>query len=287
VTQAECVHAGGNVLGESPIWSVRAAALFWVDSRGPAIYRLTPATGKIDTWKLPDPIGSIVLRAKGGLVAATRHGFNFVDLATGALTAIVDPESHLPNNRFNDGRCDHRGRYWSGTMSDVERAAVGTQYRLNPDLTVRAFKTGLVIPNATCWSPDGRTMYFGDTTKQTIWAYDYDLDTGTPNNERVFVKAEGRPDGATVDADGCVWSAEYGNSRVVRYTPQGKIDRTVSVPATSITSCAFGGSKLDTLYITTATQRLTPDDIKKQPLAGGLFAAQVGVTGVPEPEFGG
>jgi sugar lactone lactonase YvrE len=290
MSQVDCVHAGANVLGESPVWSVREQALYWVDSRGPAIHKLDAASGKVRSWKLPETVGSIVLRKAGGLVAATKSGFHFFSTETGVLTKIADPESHLADNRFNDGRCDRRGRYWSGTMSDAHRHPVGTLYCLLPDLTVRAFKTGIIVPNSLCWSPDDRTMYFADTYKTTIWAYDYDLDRGEMSNERVFVDASGRagrPDGSTVDAEGYLWNAEYGGARVVRYTPQGQIDRTVELPVTAVTSCAFGGPLLDTLYITTATQRLTPEQLAAQPLAGGLFAAKVGVSGLPEPAFAG
>jgi L-arabinonolactonase len=288
--QVDCVHAGANVLGESPIWSVREQVLYWVDSRGPVIFRLDPSSGKVRNWKLPEAVGSIVLRETGGLVAATKSGFHFFSTDTGVLKQIADPESHLPENRFNDGRCDRRGRYWSGTMSDARREPAGTLYCLSPDLSVRAFKGGIIVPNSLCWSPDDRTMYFADTYKTTIWAYDYNLERGEMSNERVFVDTTGRPgrpDGSTVDTEGCLWSAEYGGSRVVRYTPDGRIDRTVELPATAVTSCSFGGPQLDTLYITTAAQRLTPEQLAAQPLAGGLFAVKVGVSGLPEPAFAG
>jgi sugar lactone lactonase YvrE len=290
MSQVDCVHAGANVLGESPVWSVQEQALYWVDSRGPTIFRLDGSSGKVRSWKLPEVIGSIVVRKAGGLVAATKSGFHFFSTETGAVQQIADPEKHLPDNRFNDGRCDRRGRYWSGTMSDARRDPAGTLYCLSPDLTVRGFKSGIIVPNSLCWSPDDRTMYFADTYKATIWAYDFDLERGEMSHERVFVDTSagpGRPDGATVDADGCLWSAEYGGSRVVRYTPQGKIDRTIALPATSVTSCSFGGAHLDMLYITTATQRLTAEQLKEQPLAGGLFAVRPGVSGVPEPAFAG
>src|SRR5581483_2923607 len=166
--QVDCVHAGQNILGESPIWSVREEALYWIDGRAPSICRLDSA-GKVRTWSMPESVGSIVLRASGGLVAATKSGFHFFDPETGSAKPIADPESHLPDNRFNDGRCDRRGRYWSGTMSDVKREPVGTLYCLRPDLTVRAFKSGLIVPNSLCWSPDDRTMYFADTYRATIW----------------------------------------------------------------------------------------------------------------------
>lgn len=288
--QVECVHQGGNVLGESPVWSVGEAALYWVDTRGPAIHRLDPSSGQVKTWTLPDYVGSIGLRARGGLVAATQRGFHFFDPASGALEAIADPELHLPDNRFNDGRCDRRGRFWSGTMSDLRRDPTGSLYCLEPDLKVRAVRSGVIVPNSLSWSPDDRVMYFADTYRHTIWAYDFDLERGAIANERVFVDAKdraGRPDGSTIDAAGCLWNAEYAGGRLCRYAPDGRLDRTIELPVTQPTSCTFGGARLDTLYITTARQRLTPEQLAAQPLAGSIFAVNVGVSGLPEPAFAG
>jgi len=290
MARVDCVHEGGHSLGESPVWSVQDEALYWVNIHGPTIHRLKPGTGELETWTLPDAVGSIGLRAKGGLVAATKHGFHFFDTMTGKLTHIADPERHLIDNRFNDGRCDRRGRFWSGTMNDSAREPTGSLYCLEPNLSVRTIRSGIIVPNSLAWSPDDKVMYFADTHRNTIWAYDFDIDTGAITNERVFGDSKeriARPDGSTVDADGCLWNAEYGGGRVVRYTPQGKIDRTIELPVTQTTCCVFGGPRLETLYVTSARQRLTAEQLAAQPLAGALFAVEPGVSGLPEPGFAG
>ncbi|MBM3567974.1 MAG: SMP-30/gluconolactonase/LRE family protein [Alphaproteobacteria bacterium] len=284
----EAIHRGDS-LGEGPMWHSGESALYWVDINAPSLNRIGP-DGQVRRLTLPEQIGSFVFRAKGGMVAAMRSGFHALDPVTGALAKLIDPEADKPGNRFNDGKCDRRGRYWCGTMGDPVRTPDGTLWRLDADLRCSAHWTGILVPNSLAFSPDGKTMYFTDTPGQLIWAHDYDQDEGRPSNRRVFVDLRGqpgRPDGSTVDADGCLWNAEYGGSRLVRYTPQGRVDRTVAFPCTNITACAFGGPKLDVLYVTTASQRLTPEQIAAQPLAGALFALRPGVSGLVEPVFAG
>jgi sugar lactone lactonase YvrE len=286
--QVEVAVRGADQLGECPIWDERAAMLWWVDARWPAVKRLDPATGAVMMLVLPEIVGSIALREAGGMLAATKSGIHFLDPASGALEARVDPETHLPDNRFNDGRCDRAGRFWAGTMSHVNRDPVGSLYRFDADFKCTRLRNAIIIPNSLAFSPDGRTMYFADTNRHTIWAYDYDPASGAATRERVFVDTgKGRPDGSCVDAEGCLWNADYGASRVVRYTPAGKVDRTYALPVTNVTCCCFGGQDLGTLYITTATQRLSPEELAKQPLAGSLFALRPGVQGLAESRFAG
>lgn len=288
--QLDCVHEGKQLLGESPIWSVRDDALYWVDIQAPAIHRLYPASGEARTWTLPEPVGSIALRTQGGLLAAMKSGFHFFDPATGGLRPISDPERHLPENRFNDGRCDRAGRFWAGTMSETSRDPVGSLYCLEPNLTVRLVKSGISVPNSLAWSPDDRVMYFADSSRRAIWAYDFDIAAGEIANQRVFVDGRnhpGVPDGSTVDADGCLWNAEHGGGRVCRYTPAGRLDRTIELPVTQPTCCMFGGPRLETLFITTARESLSAEELSAQPLAGAVFAIDVGVSGLPEPAFTG
>ena len=286
--QVEVAAPGGDRLGECPLWDERESMLWWVDSRWPAVKRLDPSSGAVMMLVLPEVVGSIALREKGGLLAATQSGLHFLDTSSGALAAAANPEAQLPENRFNDGRCDRAGRFWAGTMCDVRRDPVGSLYRFEPDLTCTKLRNAIIIPNSLAFSPDDRTMYFADTNRHTIWAYDYDLASGAAANERVFADTgAGRPDGSCVDADGCLWNAEYGAWRLVRYTPQGKVERVIEVPVANPTCCAFGGDDLGTLYVTTATQRLTPEDLAKQPLAGSLLALRPGVRGLPEGRFAG
>lgn len=286
--QVEVAVRGADQLGECPLWDERDAMLWWVDARFPAVKRLDPATGAVMMLVLPEIVGSIALRESTGLLAATKSGLHVLDPASGRLEPKVDPETHFPDNRFNDGRCDRAGRFWAGTMSHVNRDPTGSLYRFDADFRSTKLRNAIIVPNSLAFSPDGRTMYFADTNRHTIWCYDYDAATGAATRERVFVDAgKGRPDGSCVDAEGCLWNADYGASRVVRYTPAGKVDRTFELPATNVTCCCFGGEDLGTLYITTATQRLSPGELAKQPLAGSLFALRPGVRGLPESRFAG
>lgn len=284
----EVVVRGRDRLGECPLWDEREQALWWVDGRAPCLRRLDPGSGEVRTFPLPRTVGSIALRERGGLLVALQDGLHYFDPASGVLTPAVDPEHDLPENRFNDGRCDRAGRFWAGTMCDVRRAPTGALYCFEPDLRWRRLRDGITIPNSLAWSPEGRTMYFADTHAMVIWTWDYDPATGTASGERVFAEAApGRPDGACVDSEGGLWSAQYGAGRLLRYTPAGAIDRVVDLPFANPTCCCFGGAGFDTLFITSATQRLGLEDLERQPLAGSVVAIRPGVTGLPESRFGG
>ncbi len=284
----ELIAESGDELGECPLWDEREGALYWVDSRAPAVKRVSLDSGQIHVLSLSETVGSIAFREQGGMLSATRSGIHFLDPANGDLERIAAPEGHLPDNRFNDGRCDRQGRFWAGTMCDSRRDPVGTLYRLDPDLACTPLRNAIIIPNGLAWSPDGRSMYFADTNRHTIWAWDYDPASGAATQERVFADTgAGRPDGSCVDADGCLWNAEYGAGRLVRYTPGGKVDRVVALPVTNPTCCCFGGTNLDELFITSARQRLSSSELAQQPLAGSVLAVRPGVRGLPESRFGG
>jgi sugar lactone lactonase YvrE len=284
----ELIARSADQLGECPLWDDREGRLYWVDGRAPALKRVLIATGAVEVVPLAELVGSIALRSRGGMLAATKSGIHFLDAESGKLTPAARPEAHLPDNRFNDGRCDRAGRFWAGTMSDVRRDPVGTLYRLDPDLSCTPLRNAIIIPNSLAWSPDGRTMYFADTNRHTIWAWDYDPATGAATRERVFADTgAGRPDGSCVDADGCLWNAEYGAARIVRYTPHGRIDRTIELPVDNPTCCCFGGAQLDELFITSAKQRISDKELARQPLAGSVFAVRPGVRGLPESRFAG
>lgn len=287
---ATCVLPAENHLGESPIWCEWRQRLFWVDTRAPLIWWFDPASGGHGTVPLPEMVGSIAFVAgEDRLLAALETAFWLVDLDTGALDRLASPGDVPAGHRFNDGRVDRAGRFWCGTMNTGDRSPTGSLYRLDPDGRVERFFNGIVVPNSTAWSPDGRRMYFADTYRYQIQVFDFDLEAGRLGPDRVLVDLTGRPgrpDGSTVDAEGCLWNAEYNGGRVVRYRPDGTVDRVVSLPVRNATCCAFGGPALDTLYITTAWQRLTPEERAEQPLAGGLFAVKPGVVGLPEQRFG-
>ncbi|MBO6784021.1 MAG: SMP-30/gluconolactonase/LRE family protein [Alphaproteobacteria bacterium] len=290
----------GAILGESPVWSPDEQVLYWLDIKAPALHRYDPATDRDRAWPLPQETGSIALRQGGGLVAAARDGFALVDMDSGRLEWIANPEPDLPENRLNDGRTDRQGRFWAGSMHDpegppqtyFEREPVGAFYRLDLDRSVHRMIGGVLVSNGLCWSPDGTTMYAADSPTRTIRAWDYDTATGDIANERVFATlpddpGRGTPDGAIVDAEGGLWTAEFRGGRVTRFTPDGEEDRSVMLPVSRPTCPMFGGPDLKTLYVTSAKIMLTPEELATEPLAGALFALDVGAAGLPEAAFPG
>ncbi|MBI5851278.1 MAG: SMP-30/gluconolactonase/LRE family protein [Planctomycetes bacterium] len=290
MSETRCVWKAEAKLGEGPVWHAGERALYFVDIERPAILRFAIEDGRTDEYLMPEKIGCIAFRERGGLVAGCKSGFAFVDLERRETTPIADPEADLPGNRFNDGKCDARGRFWAGTMDAACRQPTGVLYRLDPDRTVHRMDDGYVITNGPAWSPDGRTLYHNDTMQRTVFAFDCDPSTGSIDNKRVFVRipdADGYPDGMSVDSDGGLWLAHWGGSRVTRFTPKGRVDRVVRLPASQVTSCTFGGSELRTLYITTARIGLDAATLLDEPLAGGLFAVDVDIPGLPAHRFGG
>jgi L-arabinonolactonase len=286
----ELLVKGADKLGECPIWDERAQALYWVDIDGPLLQRHDPASRRSEHWSLPSAVGSIALRRAGGLLLALKGGIFRVPAAGAAPELFAALEQDKPGNRLNDGRCDAAGRFWVGSMSEHSRAPVGSLYCVEPNGRFLRHSNELVVPNSLAWSPDGRVMYFADTHRHTIWAFDYDPARGEARNRRVFRDTSshpGQPDGSAIDAEGCLWNCEYGGWRVVRYRPDGEIDRTIALPAANPTCCCFGGADFRTLYITTATERLTQEELAKQPHAGSVFAVATEVAGLPEHRFGG
>lgn len=289
--EVACVLDAGAVLGEGPLWCPRDEALYWVDIKQPAVHRFDPATGKVRTWEMPDEVGSMALRERGGAIVALRAAFGFLAMESGAVRVVHDLELDVPEIRLNDGKCDRQGRFWAGSYHEVDAPRpIGALYRFDPDGRCHKMEDGLACANGLGWSPDDRTMYLTDTIPREIYAYDFDPASGAIRNRRLFAAVppeEGSPDGLTVDAEGFVWSAMWGGWRVTRFAPDGRVDRVVRLPVEQPTSCAFGGKGLDILYVTSALQHLTADARARQPLAGGLFAIDVGVKGLPEPRFAG
>jgi sugar lactone lactonase YvrE len=286
-----CVADVKCTLGEGPFWDERARCLYWVDIKAPAIWRLDPVTGATRSWPMAEPIGAISLRETGGFVAAMKSGFAFVDLEREAVEIIARPEADQPDNRFNDGACDAKGRFWAGTMDDLEKSPTGHLYRLDPTGTVARFEAGFVVTNGIRWSIDNRRLYFVDSANRTIWVYDFDLATGTPGARRLFARldeAEGYPDGLCVDAEDHVWSAHWGGGRITRYRPDGTRERQIPIPAPNVTSCCFGNEALDTLFVTTARIGSSEAALTRAPQAGGVFAITgLGARGVPSARFAG
>jgi L-arabinonolactonase len=286
--QPRVVIASRNQIGESPLWSAAENALYWVDVEGRLIQRWTMRDQSVQRWQMAEPVGCIGLRKRGGPVGASRTGFFFLDVASGTSTPIADPEADQPDNRFNDGKVDRRGRFWAGTRNFRDHSKnTGALYRLDPDLSVHRMEEGLGCPNGMAWSPDDRLMYLCDTWARKIFVYDFAVEEGVPHHRRLFAElqeAEGFPDGLTVDTEGFVWNAHYNGWRVTRYAPDGRIERVLRMPVQHVTSLTFGGPECATLYITTAALRLSEEERKHQPLAGHVFALEAG-RGIPEPQF--
>ncbi len=285
----EVAVAAANTLGECPLWCDRTEKLYWVDGRAPALHTLDPATGETAGFPMPETIGSICLTNDGGLLGAMMTGVFRLSLKGKVGEAVAWREPDQPDNRFNDGRCDRRGRFWVGTMNDKARIPTGNLWRLDGRDAVR-MAGDIIVPNSLAFSPDDRTLYLSDTYRHEIYAYDFDLDDGAISNRRLFSDLHdrpGRPDGSAIDAEGCLWNAEYAGGRVVRYRPDGRIDRVIEMPVSQPSCCCFGGRDLDELYITSARQRLSPGELEAQPLAGALFVVRPGVKGLHEARFAG
>jgi L-arabinonolactonase len=290
---ATCVLPAAAQLGECPTWSPSEGLLYWVDIDGRAVHRFDPVTGQDEQRATPGRPGSIALTgSRGQLLVALEHRLTFLDWPSGAIEDWLELEPDGLGTRLNDGRCDPTGRFWVGSMTDkaARNPGRGTLYRIDPDGTVEAFKTDIGVSNALAFSPDGRTMYFADTHRDVVWAYDYDASSGTPSRERVFLDfadLPGRPDGACVDADGCYWIACVYGSAVLRFRPDGRIDRRVRLSAPKPTMPAFGGASMTTLFVTTIGGGGSHDIDPAYPDAGGIFALETDVLGLPETPFGG
>jgi sugar lactone lactonase YvrE len=277
--------------GECPTWVAEEAALWWTDINGSRLHRYEPGSGRRETFRTEARVGCFAVRRGGGLVVAMEHTLGLLDPRKGALQTLASVETELPRNRFNDGRCDRRGRLFAGTMNEARDGAKGALWRLEAGRAPERVADGVAIANGLAWSPDDRVMYWADSPTSRVWQFDYDIETGSFRNRRLWLeeRAEqpGFPDGAAVDSDGCYWSARFLGGRVIRFTPDGRVDREVLLPVSRVTMCAFGGPGLRTLYITTAREGMAEEDHAREPLAGGLFAVDVGIAGLPEPRFAG
>lgn len=280
-----------NQLGEGSIWHPDDGALYWIDIDERKIFRFYPSTERLESFDVETRVTALAMRASGGFITATDQGLAYWDAQTRELSFISDPEADKPSVRFNDGAVDRQGRFWAGSMNEVDFATPdGSLYRLDPDGSIHTMEVETTVSNGIGWSPDNATMYFTDSMRQVILAYDYDSATGAISNRRPFaqVSEEGvLPDGLTVDSEGFVWSAQWGGGNVTRYDPNGAVDRVIRLPAQQITCPAFGGENLDELYITSAWTGLSQEEREKQPLAGALFRIKVGVKGLAEPKFAG
>lgn len=287
MTDVEAVLHVQNELGEGPVWNADERALYWVDIEKAQYHRFDPDAGSLETIYVGEKIGVLAFREQGGLVMATERGFATWDPATRTLSRLGDPEADKPQTLFNDGAVDRRGRFWAGTTGDSFNNSL---YRLDPDGALHRMDTGFDVCNGIGWSSDNRTMYFTDSTPAIIYAYDFDLETGAITNRRVFVDSSdqpGFPDGLTVDSEGFVWSARWDGARIDRYDPDGRLERSITVPARFPTSLTFGGDDLRTLYVTSALLEIPHERRAQHPVDGDLFRIKLDIGGLPEPKFAG
>jgi L-arabinonolactonase len=289
----QLVVDGRHELGEGIIWNDRTRRLLWTDIESSELWSHDPESGLLERWPLPERLCSMALTDDDErLLLALASGLAFFDLSSGVLTRICDVEAHLPTTRLNDGRVDRQGRFVFGVFNQADnpKHPIGGFYRLNRDLSVERLPLGdVAIANSICFSLDGRTMYYSDTDTGEIRCCDYDPADGASGggiaNVRVFASAgaaPGYPDGAAIDAEGYLWNARWGGAQVVRFAPDGSVDRVVPLPAPQPTCVAFGGANLDVLYVSSATQNMAPAALAAAPSSGGVFALPLDVRGLPE-----
>jgi sugar lactone lactonase YvrE len=292
--RVELVMDARNATGESPVWRAAEQALYWVDIPARKLFRMAIDSGEMTQWQAPEMLGCIAPGCLGqSWVAGAETGVFLLEPgAQGQLgfECLATVDHAMPGMRFNDGRCDRQGRFLAGTMmmnmAPSPRSGCVYSYQKSSGLT--KLLDGFITPNGMAFSPDGRTMYLSDShpSVQSVWAFDYDIESGTPSKRRLFIDMNplpGRPDGAAMDEDGCYWICGNDAGLIHRFTPQGKLDRSLPVPVKKPAMCTFGGAGLDTLFVTS----IRPEgiDLSDQPLAGGLFALYPGVRGLPEPAF--
>jgi L-arabinonolactonase len=290
--KADIVVKSEDAHGEGVFWSADHQLLYWTDITGERVWTYRPARNEAKFWPTPGRVCCFATRRDrpwNSVVAAFADGFAFLDLITGARENILPVAETLPEVRLNDGRTDRQGRLIAGGMNEVSGAPDASVWRLDQDLAVTRLFDQVICANGICLSQDGRTLWFADSGRGAIEAFDYDLATGTPSSRRIVAMTSppGVPDGSCVDAEGFVWNAVWEGHRVTRYAPDGRVDRVVELPVKKPTCCAFGGADLSTLYITSSQLGETPADLVNQPLAGGLFALRPGVSGIADTPFAG
>ena len=287
--QVVCLARCENILGEGPLWDASRGALYWVDIVRGTLHWLEPDNNKAGAWQLQVRATAMALRKDDTLLLATDRGFGIFDRTTGEVSLRLHPEPERASNRSNDGHADAKGRFWAGTMADQGDARTGAVYRLDPDWTCTRVLDGLGIPNTLLSTPDCTALYVADSKDSALYRFSVDP-SGALSERRLFAhtrSTRATPDGSAMDEHGFLWNAQWGGSRIVRYAPDGSVDRIVELPVEQPTSCAFGGHDLSTLFITSARQGLSQQALARHPLSGNLFAIVPGVRGHSTPVFGG
>jgi sugar lactone lactonase YvrE len=287
----ELIVDSKSLLGEGPAWDREKELLYWVDILQKEIHRYDPVQHENTTIQIGQSPGAIAPRDSGEVVLALENGFYFYNWMSDQLEPIDDPESHLPNNRFNDGKCDPAGRFWAGTMDQEENERTGTLYCMDTDLSVREKVRGVGISNGIAWSPDHTKMYYIDTPTKQVYQYNYDKETGAisdPLSIISFEEEKGAPDGMTIDEEGMLWIAHFGGAKVSRWNPsKGEKVEEIAIPALNVTCCVFGGKDMNELFITTARKDMSEAKLKEYPQAGGLFKVKTNVRGCESYPFKG
>jgi L-arabinonolactonase len=285
----QVVVDAANTLGECVLWCERSGRVLWTDIVAAALWAHEPSTGLTQRWPMPEPVASFALTDDGDLLLlGLASGLAWYRFSTAEVTRIAAVEADLPSTRLNDGRCDRQGRFVFGTFNQDSdpRLAIGGYYRLNRDLSLERLPLQhAAIANSICFSVDGATMYYCDSQERVIRCCDYGA---TLANDRVFADLRGdpgEPDGSTIDADDHLWNAYWGKGCIVRYRPDGSVERTVTLAAPQPTCIAFGGAAFDVLYATSARQWLSAAQLAQAPASGALFRQRVDVRGLPESRF--
>jgi L-arabinonolactonase len=274
-----------NILGEGILWDARTQTAVWTDIQSSRFWQWQPGSSP-ESFALPQRLGSIALTDNPGThLGAFEQGFARFTPSTGAFAMLAPVSADHPHLRLNDGRVDRSGTFWAGSMAEARGTPLGSLWRFDGGARATPFFGDIKIPNSLCWSRDGTKMYFADSPRQTIWRYAFDAARGPVGQPAVFATTTGEryPDGSCIDSEDHLWNAQWGSGEVVRYRPDGSIDRRIELPVSQPSCPAFGGPDLNLLMVTTARDGLTPETLAEQPLAGSLFVYQTDVTGLPEP----
>lgn len=279
----EVAVATRSIIGESPTWSAPEQALYWIDIKEPALHRYTLATGEIRTWPLTSDVGTFALCGDNAVIVALREGVYRLDLTTGLLNQLAPPPFDPSLFRFNEGICDHTGRFWVGVMFDpidpARSPGRGYLHSFTLEDGLRRENDTAELHNGMAISRDGTQFFVSHSNEKVILVFDFDAAAGTLGSCKEFARIQGDigiPDGAAIDADGCYWCAIHGGGRLRRYTPTGMVDREILLPVSKPTMCAFGGENLETLYVTSASEGVGTDE----PLAGAILRLKPGVKGI-------
>jgi sugar lactone lactonase YvrE len=278
-------------LGEGPVWDETNQSILWLDINKGQIHQYNINTNLHTFFNVGEMIGCIASRANGGFISGLENGIAFINVEKNIVEHIINPEEGL-GNRFNDGKCDAAGRFWVGTMSKKEEESKGNLYVMETDLSVKKKIENVTISNGIAWNADSTIMYYINTPTNYIFAFDFNIETDEINNQRVVIDLtheSGHADGMTIDEEGMLWIAFYGGWRVARYDPDtGNLLQQVKLPVENVTCCTFGGTDMNDLYITTASQNMSEELLKQQPHAGKLFVVKnCGVKGLVPDKFKG